>query len=459
MSSASGSLSRIDAGLDWQTAASPGFPSMEQAGVPFRTAAVIQALRFRERSTNGLASLSENEWPELVDWCSRKQLVVMLGEFCEGVLPDFVQRRIAGIRLGFERRTDRLVDQLAATAGVLSARGIESVVLKGFSHCPELTPNMLWRAQGDIDLWCWNNDVQEAYQALRGYGYVPRSSVSSRHLAPLTLPSNWVWNGNYTEIPIGIELHHKLWSETSEHFAIPGLDEMWLRRRQRPFFGGTYNVLAPTDILGFAALHLLLHLLHGDLPLQRAWEIASFLHRRSTDERFWDQWQRLHPSKLRRIEALIFRLVQLWFWCDMPERLGDELGQLPQSAQLWLQQFPFAPLCSEYDRNKNLLWLHLALADSLKDRVAIARQHLIPVDVRAALTRSPACQHSRWRRVAMHLSFLGNRVWFHACGVLPTLWGGIVLSWRRQGIPLKMSSFSNVRRGALFGKLLRFFDS
>lgn len=446
MSAASGSLYRTDADSGWQTATSPQLPSMEQAGVPFRTAAVIQALRFRDRTTNGVESLAEDEWTGLIDWCTRRQLIVMLDEFCHRVLPDVARKRIAGIRLGFEHRTERLVDQLAAAADVLSARGIEFVVLKGFSHCPQLTPNMLWRAQGDIDLLCRSNDVYEAHHALRGYGYVPRPSVSSRHLAPLTLPSNWVWNGNYTEIPVAIELHYKLWSDTSEHIAIPGQDEMWLRRTQCPFFGRTYNVLAPADILGFAALHLLLHILHGDLPLQRAWEIGSFLHRRSGEELFWTEWQRLHPPKLRRIEALIFRLVQLWFWCDTPECLEEELGQLPQSAQLWLQQFPFASLRSEYDSNKNHLWLHLALAESLKDRVAIARQNLIPLDIRAALTRSPAISpQSVWQAAVAHLRFLVSRVGLHARGILPTLWGGILLWRRKRKMLLKVSSVSSQR--------------
>jgi hypothetical protein len=405
---------------------------MTHAGVPYRTAATIAALRFRERSADGIASLSKDEWPELIDWCTRKQLIVMLGEFCQGALPDFVQKRVAAIRLGFEHRTDRLVDQLTAAADVLATRGIELVVLKGFSHCPELTPSMLWRAQGDIDLWCHSDEVYQAHQALRGYGYVSRSSVSERHLAPLTLPNNWVWNGNYTEIPVGIELHYKLWNAASEHIAAPGQDDMWRRRTQRPFFGRTYNVLAPTDILGFAALHLLLHVLNGDLPLQRAWEIGFFLHHRSKDDRFWSQWRRLHHPKLRRIEALVFRLVQLWFWCDTPECLEEELKQLPHSAQAWLQQFPFAPLSSEYDRNKNHLWLHLALSDSLKGRAAIARRHLVPLGIRAALTRSPAVSQQRgWPTALAHLRFLMSRASFHARSILPTLWGGIQLLRRK----------------------------
>jgi hypothetical protein len=47
-----------------------------------------------------------------------------------------------------------------------------------------------------------------------------------------------------------------------------------------------YTFYAMPIFFGFAALHLLLHLLHGDLPLQRAWEIARFLGTHACDEDF-----------------------------------------------------------------------------------------------------------------------------------------------------------------------------
>jgi hypothetical protein len=430
MSAAARPTYLVDSNANSLAAIPADWPSMEDAGVPAHIAAVIRALRFRDRSAEGLASIPEEEWPRLIDWCCRKQLIVMLGEFGHEVLPGSVQKRIAAIRHGFEHRTNQLIDQLAGISDILSARGIEFVVLKGLSHSPGLTPNMLWRAQGDIDLWCQRQDVYEAHQLLRGYGYVQRHSSSSRHLAPLMLPNNWIWNGNYTEIPVGVELHHKLWSENSERIAVPGEDEMWRRRRQRPFFGRSYNVLAPIDVIGFAALHLLLHLLHGDLPLQRAWEIAFFLQQRSKDAAFWEQWRRLHPPELRELEALVFRIVQLWFWCDAPGCITAEIAKLPESAQLWLRHFPLEPLRSERNRNKNFLWLHVSLIDSMKDRFVVARQQLFPLELRPALERGrQSSKNGSRQRALASINVLRERIGLHAQSILPTLNGGFAL-WR-----------------------------
>ena len=51
--------------------------------------------------------------------------------------------------------------------------------------------------------------------------------------------------------------------------------------------GRAIPVLCEADTLAFAALHLLMHVLHGDLRLQRAWEIAHFVHTRADDDDFW----------------------------------------------------------------------------------------------------------------------------------------------------------------------------
>jgi hypothetical protein len=122
------------------------------------------------------------------------------------------------------------------------------------------------------------------------------------------------------------------------------------------------RTLCDEDLLGFAALHLLAHLLHGDLPLQRAWEIANFLNTRAHDEVFWRAWQQIHPSEIRQLEVLIYQLVSLWFGCELSEQIQRECETLSRTVRAWLNTFPFSPLTGQFRPNKDELWLHLALA-------------------------------------------------------------------------------------------------
>jgi hypothetical protein len=71
------------------------------------------------------------------------------------------------------------------------------------------------------------------------------------------------------------------------------------------------------DTLVFAVLHFMMHLLHGDLRLQRAWEIAHFLHARSTDAAFWSRWESLYSPQVLQMQAIAFDLGRQWFGCDL----------------------------------------------------------------------------------------------------------------------------------------------
>jgi hypothetical protein len=220
------------------------------------------------------------------------------------------------------------------------------------------------RTQGDIDLWIPGNDIWRAQQVLAGLGYCSFRKAKSRHLAPMLRPNGWKWRGDIfdPDMPVSVELHYELWSEKAERIVAPGTEDFWNRSIIRNFDGHTVRTLCDEDLLGFAALHLLAHLLHGDLPLQRAWEIANFLNTRAHDEVFWRAWQQIHPSEIRQLEVLIYQLVSLWFGCELSEQIQRECETLSRTVRAWLNTFPFSPLTGQFRPNKDELWLHLALA-------------------------------------------------------------------------------------------------
>lgn len=371
--------------------------------VPNSVRAVVEALRFNA-STERLRAIANDEWPEVLTWCDDRQVTLLLHSLCGADLPNSVRQKIFGGRAGYAIRFARLESELAGIVDALNRKHIDFALLKGLSHAPALTPDPILRAQGDIDLWFANPAAaHEAADVLSGLGYAPRSRrgarTDRRHLAPMALPSDWKWRGDMfdPDMPIHVELHCHLWSEATDHIAIPGQTDFWNRRVTRCLANRPISVLCPQDLLGFASLHFLLHLLHGDLPLQRAWEIAFFLHESAQDEGFWSRWRKLHQPALRRFEALAFAITQIWFGCDMNECVRRETRELTGDVRLWVDHFALSPLKQRSDPNKDELWLHLALVRSRTDRARVLFRRLFPLVLgrKGGLTRSRLTHHGR----------------------------------------------------------------
>ena len=123
----------------------------------------------------------------------------------------------------------------------------------------------------------------------------------------MSRPSDWQWRGDYfaPDLPISVDLHYKLWDEKKEHISGPPEREFWDRRSEMFVEGRTIPVLCEADTLAFATLHLLMHVLHGDLRLQRAWEIALFVHTRADDEKFSAGVASASPPALRQLEVIV----------------------------------------------------------------------------------------------------------------------------------------------------------
>src|SRR5437763_566929 len=81
----------------------------------------------------------------------------------------------------------------------------------------------------------------------------------------------------------------------------------WSRRVEQKLDGRSYLALDPADALGYAALHLLRHVLRGEGRAANLYEVAYFLNQDAGDDDFWTRWRDLHGPELRRLQALCFR--------------------------------------------------------------------------------------------------------------------------------------------------------
>ncbi len=385
------------------------WPRHDLAGarIPPEALAVLEALRFDGAGAGRLRALDTAGFQNVLAMCDRAQLTLTLNHVCRASLPAWVRTRIDKNLADYSRRFARLTAALDEIGDVYTRRGIEYIVLKGIAHSPEFTPDPLLRAQGDIDLWCLPRDLEPARRTLADLGYRPHGRSEGRHLPPMVRDRSWQWRGDYfaSDLPIAVELHFQLWDEKFEAIAAPGEREFWDRRKGR--------LLALPDTLGFAALHLLMHLLHGDLRLQRAWEIAHFLEHHSGDRAFWETWRRWHPPQLRRLETIIFQLAAGWFGAALPNEAREEVRELPAGIQTWIERYALSPIEALFQPNKDEIWLHLCLVEGFLDRCAIVRRRLLPL------------------RSGRPAAVLATRLAHHARSFFPSLAAGFAWWWRR----------------------------
>jgi hypothetical protein len=361
----------------------PTGSGLELTSIPPYAKALLQVLNFENRDGSGLRHLSDCEWRQLLQFCDESQLTLVLGELGRPFLPIWVKARIQRNAAGNALRFERIKAATLEIARWLTANSIEFALVKGLTHAPAFTPDPLLRAQNDIDIWCLPEEVFRARDVLTGHGYRHFGKSKGRHLDPLIRESSWTWTGDYfaPDLPIPVELHYQLWDSEFECIAGPNEGEIWKRRREALLDEHPVATLDLADTLAFAALHLMMHLFHGDLRLQRAWEIGNFLEHHADDDAFWSRWSGLYSEEIRQMQAAAFLLTSRWFGCRIPKSIYAKDDSLSQNVRLWIRRYCFSPVESLFSPNKDELWLNLALVPSLGGKLKVAVRRLFPVHV------------------------------------------------------------------------------
>ncbi len=330
-----------------------------------------------------MAKLSEEDWKKALAFCDRIQLTLALGLRCREILPDGVRSRIDRSLAASAEHWRHVRSAYSEAAKAFQAKGLEWVVLKGFSHCPLFTEEPRYRRQGDVDLLFCEDQLPAARDVALKLGYEPITPFDRHpinHLPTLVRKTGWEWRGDHfdPDIPVSLELHFQFWDADTERFSPAGLDKFWERREIREVDQLRFVAFHPADVAANAALHMLWHLLRGDLRPFHVYELAWFLHHRAGDTAFWNTWARLHDESLRRLQAICFAIAQRWFDCRLPSTVAEEIERLPPEISRWLSMYAWSPVVGLFHPNKDELWLHWNLLHSTWDRVAVLRRRLLP---------------------------------------------------------------------------------
>jgi predicted MFS family arabinose efflux permease len=385
------------------------------SGLPLGVRAVLDALELNGRGAEALAVLGQADWREALRFCDRGQLTLLLGHLHWSRLPGWVQERLNHNLAGHRLHARRLRDEFLAICSCLFEAGVDFLVLKGFTFRDDFSADPSLRVQYDIDLYCPGDALRAAADSVLALGYeFHRGSEAcpTDHLPALARKTGWRWRGDYFDpgIPPSVDLHFRFWDEETECLPAPGVDRFWARRVGQPLDGLIVPVLAPADALGYAALHLLRHLLRGSARPYHVYELAYFLDRSVDAAAFWQDWTTLHPPELRKLQAVSFCLAASWFGCRLPPVAQEEVERLPQITQRWFDKCAASPALALFAPNKEELWLHLPLVKTIPAKARVLRRRLLPP------LRMPG---------AAGAGYAFSRLAFHACSLPVALWRGL----------------------------------
>jgi hypothetical protein len=401
----------------------------------------IDALRFEDADGTGLRALAETNWFSLLSDADRAHITLPLAVRCRSLFPAAAQQRLDDALARNALCHENTVSACGEIADAFTRKGIDFLVLKGLAQWPWYVDDSRHRTQSDIDIYSPPESLDAARDVLKELKYEPVHTDRSQpvdHLPVMIRKTGWAWRGDYYDPsrPPSVELHFRFWDDKTEGFPAGDPQTFWSRRVTREIGGIHIPTLNAVDGLKYSAMHLIRHLLRGDLQVRHVYELAHFLERSTGDEEFWARWQLSQSSQQGLVEAIGFRLASDWFRCRLhpaPRRLVE---QLPAPVDRWFRLFGLSPASSVTQPNKDELWLHLCLIRNPDVRRQIAIKRLFPMR-RQRVILNPHVPADRsavlsLRRVVYEARFLAARALHHCSALLPVLRSA--LRWWKAGL-------------------------
>jgi putative nucleotidyltransferase-like protein len=354
----------------------------------------VRSLHFQQDRRDELREVPASEWPALLKLTDRSQITLPLGVRRHDDLPDFVRDRIDRNLADNAVRQELIAAEYHLIADALRTQSVEFVVLKGLSQiAPLYVGDSRHRPQYDIDLYCPPESLAFARDAMSRAGFTPIRQNRKRtdHLPAMIRNQDWKWRGDYyaPDLPLTVEIHFRFWDRQTERLPAPWVEQFWNRRSTRVIRGMEVPMLSLADGVSYSALHLMRHLLRGDLRLYHAYELAHFLHHTHHDDALWGEWHINRTGASSVIEAVAFRLAAEWFGCATHPIIDGEMRNLPPRVIQWFELFAHSPLALEQP-NKDELFLHLSMVDKRTDRCRILMRRLLPLRAPRLVDPSPA---------------------------------------------------------------------
>jgi MFS family permease len=390
-------------------------------------------LRFSGGSAEALGQLADADWRKLLAFTDCMGLTLVFSHLCSANMPDALRERTESNFRSNCLRHESIRNAQLEIAAAFDARGIEFLVIKGLTQSPGFCADPRLRVQYDVDVYCPPGHIHGARGVLAELGYEAATTAEKGpldHLPRMIRKTNWRWRGDYFDpaIPPSVEVHFRFWDAHTECFEAPGVDEFWPRRTGFALDGHNVPGFCRTDALAYSALHMLRHWFRGSLRPRHVYEMAYFLENHAADDAFWGAWVEQHPSELRRLQSVCFRLASDWFGCRLHAAVEDEMRLLPAGVEHWFEHCAASPMEALFSPNKDEVWLHLSLIHSGAGRRKVFLRRVLPL-------RMPPRQEpyypepqrtwlARMQSQARYAAHFVRRAVHHTRALAPLLWRG-----------------------------------
>ena len=401
---------------------------------------VIKALRFDQPDETGLRLIAQNDWAWLLNETDGCHITLPLALQCLHLFPAEARRRLEDTRARNIECHHAVVSAYREIASAFQRANIPFLVLKGLAQWPWFVDDPAHRVQSDIDIYCPPPFLNDARAALARLGYETVHGSRPQpldHLPVMIRKTGWQWQGDYYDPlrPPSVELHFRFWDDATEGFTAGDAACFWDRRTTRDISGIRIPTLDAADNLKYSSMHLVRHLLRGDLQVRHVYELAHFMERTASLDSFWNSWARSAAPRESLIELMAIRLASEWFGCRMHSAPRRLIRRTPAPVDRWFRLFALSPALSEIKPNKDELWLHFCLVTDKPLRRRIAVRRLIPVN-RQRVILDPHIQKRSGlapsvRGLLYEASFLAARAVHHLRSLVPVMRSGF--RWWKAG--------------------------
>ena len=342
------------------------------------------ALQLQNADASLLSSFNDDQWRELLPMMDRARLTLAFAQQLHSGIPCWVQERLSSNLAHTAQNWERVRSAYREAAATLDAKGVDYLVLKGFTQTPDFVPEGELRWQSDIDFYVPPDQIASAVAALREIGYVPYSpgepNQYADHVPTMLRFGTWQWRCDWydPETPPAIEVHFCFWNEPVSSIAIPEFDEFWKRRRVRASHELIFPALQHLDHLAYFAMHILRDIFNEDIRPNRLRELGTFLDGHASGDAFWKEWTTAYSPRLRSMQAVAFALAGAWFSCNISDTVLSEIDSLPTLVRVWIERCGCTPLEAQFRRSRNGRLLQRLFAETPEARRKILWRALVP---------------------------------------------------------------------------------
>src|SRR5512144_2402585 len=132
----------------------------------------------------------------------------------------------------------------------------------------------------------------------------------------------------------------------------------------------------------FEVLHAFRHVIHNGCRLSVFYEIAHFLHQRSSDQDFWLRFLARIENRLRLRQAAGVVLTLAASLFGLPEVcrvVPAEFFELSPALRLWIDGYGMQSALENFSANKFSLFLLKEFVDERSDWRELQRRRLFPL--------------------------------------------------------------------------------